>query len=238
MAIFYQNFGFDLAVGRRFVGQFRTRLLSSNRNMDPIRPTTTTTTNISRRPPLIGYAFCRAARSVSHFGRAFVHSGHFLLSKSKKKKTEKKNWRKFENFSGFPPNLAYRSLVAFSLSTFPHENLSPHTNTHARALSLSLCRTFHRLNFWQISINTKKFSTVFSLFSRTPVQQDHIATHTREKSYKCSYCPEEFIWRSNMYAHQKKCHPMEWSEDRKRKGPFMAESWDRPLANGKYLQLT
>lgn len=54
--------------------------------------------------------------------------------------------------------------------------------------------------------------------------QDHVATHTREKSYRCTYCPEEFIWRSNMYAHQKKCHPMEWSEDRKRKSPFSPES--------------
>lgn len=46
--------------------------------------------------------------------------------------------------------------------------------------------------------------------------QDHVATHTGEKMYKCSYCPEAFIWRPNMYSHQKKAHPTEWIQNRKR----------------------
>lgn len=41
--------------------------------------------------------------------------------------------------------------------------------------------------------------------------QDHVATHTGEKSYKCSFCPEEFTWRPNMYAHRKKAHPFEYN---------------------------
>lgn len=43
-----------------------------------------------------------------------------------------------------------------------------------------------------------------------PIIQDHIATHTGEKLYKCSFCPEAFIWRPNMYSHQKRAHPEQW----------------------------
>ncbi|XP_055318195.1 transcription factor grauzone-like [Sitodiplosis mosellana] len=47
-------------------------------------------------------------------------------------------------------------------------------------------------------------------FKAAAALKDHIATHTGEKLYKCSFCPEAFIWRPNMYSHQKKAHPEEW----------------------------
>lgn len=47
-------------------------------------------------------------------------------------------------------------------------------------------------------------------FKAAAALKDHIATHTGEKLYKCSFCPEAFIWRPNMYSHQKKAHPDEW----------------------------
>lgn len=147
MAIFYQNFGFDLAVGRRFVGQFRTRLLSSNRNMDPIRPTTTTT-NISRRPPLIGYAFCRAARSVSHFVgplvrlRILVEPSSILAifySQSPKKKNRKKKLKEIWKFLWLSTEFGIQELGRiFSLHFPTWKSLTTHKHARARALSLSL----------------------------------------------------------------------------------------------------
>ncbi|KAG4072165.1 hypothetical protein HA402_015664 [Bradysia odoriphaga] len=53
-------------------------------------------------------------------------------------------------------------------------------------------------------------------FKAAVALKDHIATHTGEKLYKCSFCPEAFIWRPNMYSHQKKAHPKEWKKSQKK----------------------
>lgn len=50
-----------------------------------------------------------------------------------------------------------------------------------------------------------------------PSFQDHMATHTGKKLYRCSYCSESFVWRPNMYSHQKKAHPDEWNADKTRR---------------------
>lgn len=47
--------------------------------------------------------------------------------------------------------------------------------------------------------------------------QDHIATHTGQKTHRCSFCDEAFIWRPNMYSHQKKAHPEEWNAKKKQR---------------------
>ncbi|XP_055314010.1 zinc finger protein 235-like [Sitodiplosis mosellana] len=46
---------------------------------------------------------------------------------------------------------------------------------------------------------------------------DHDATHTNNKVYKCTYCDETFIWRSNMYKHRKNEHEAEWLADKANK---------------------
>ena len=40
-----------------------------------------------------------------------------------------------------------------------------------------------------------------------------MATHTGDKNlYSCSFCPKTFRVNSNMYAHRKKNHPMEYAK--------------------------
>lgn len=128
-------------------------------------------------------------------------------------------------------NLLFGSIKS-CLSTFKViHNIKPRSQW-IKLSQISLCQ-------WilpTLSANATKFpklpgAKLLIIFRYFLNFQDHVATHTREKSYKCSYCPEEFIWRSNMYAHQKKCHPMEWSEDRKRKSPFVPESWKWTMHN-------
>lgn len=72
----------------------------------------------------------------------------------------------------------------------------------------SLCRSPPFASTGYFSLDYARFG-VFS--------QDHVATHTGEKAYKCSFCPEAFIWRPNMYAHQKKAHPVEYEALRREK---------------------
>lgn len=50
--------------------------------------------------------------------------------------------------------------------------------------------------------------------------QNHIATHSNDRQYKCSYCNETFVWQSNMYKHQKKMHLQEWSQDKAKKSQY------------------
>lgn len=46
------------------------------------------------------------------------------------------------------------------------------------------------------------------------VLQEHMAMHTGVDLYTCTYCPQTFKSNSNMFAHRKKRHPIEWARDR------------------------
>ncbi|XP_073829582.1 uncharacterized protein [Musca autumnalis] len=50
---------------------------------------------------------------------------------------------------------------------------------------------------------------------KMPIQlREHMATHTGEHLYTCKYCPTKFRCAANMYTHQRKSHPKEWTESR------------------------
>ncbi|XP_031622017.1 transcription factor grauzone-like [Contarinia nasturtii] len=89
----------------------------------------------------------------------------------------------------------------------PHcYKLSPNENALSQHIKKNhLAKPIHKC-----TICEKSFKDITSLKS-------HTAIHTGEKMFRCSYCPEEFIWRSNMYVHQKKMHPAEWSERKNRR---------------------
>lgn len=44
--------------------------------------------------------------------------------------------------------------------------------------------------------------------------QEHIAVHTGQDLYSCSYCPMTFKSNANMSSHRKKVHPNEWEANR------------------------
>lgn len=54
------------------------------------------------------------------------------------------------------------------------------------------------------------FVTIDLIFS----WQEHLAAHTGVDLYVCTYCPRTFKSNSNMFAHRKKSHPIEWGRDR------------------------
>lgn len=105
-------------------------------------------------------------------------------------------------------------------------HLCPKTFKAAIALKVCMHSAQCKPIYWYV-MNTLDHLT-FSYFSSA---KDHIATHTGEKTYKCTFCPEgiwiqliiaifanhwkliwhfcsvAFIWRPNMYSHRKKAHP-------------------------------
>lgn len=48
-------------------------------------------------------------------------------------------------------------------------------------------------------------------FKRLKTLREHLASHTGEKLYKCSFCEQEFNSSANKYKHQKNKHPEEYA---------------------------
>ncbi|XP_055689565.1 transcription factor grauzone-like [Lutzomyia longipalpis] len=54
-------------------------------------------------------------------------------------------------------------------------------------------------------------------FKRAIVLKEHMASHTGEQLYSCKFCDRTFNSNANKYVHQKRMHPEEWEEDRRKK---------------------
>ncbi|KXJ73857.1 hypothetical protein RP20_CCG014862 [Aedes albopictus] len=52
-------------------------------------------------------------------------------------------------------------------------------------------------------------------FKRALGLREHMASHTGEALYSCSFCDKTFNSNANMFSHRKKMHPKEWLEQRK-----------------------
>ncbi|XP_075167564.1 zinc finger Y-chromosomal protein 1-like isoform X2 [Haematobia irritans] len=54
-------------------------------------------------------------------------------------------------------------------------------------------------------------------YKRREALKEHMANHTDIILYKCSYCPKTSNSSNTMYLHRKKCHPIEFENERRAK---------------------
>nr|XP_036229943.1 transcription factor grauzone-like [Bactrocera oleae] len=72
----------------------------------------------------------------------------------------------------------------------------------------------HRNHIWYMhSLQRKHVCKLCDkAFKRLTDFKEHMATHTGEDLYTCSFCPQTFKSNANMYSHRRKKHAKEWAE--------------------------
>ncbi|XP_035786797.1 zinc finger protein 28-like [Anopheles albimanus] len=72
-------------------------------------------------------------------------------------------------------------------------------------------------------------------FVREKALKEHMAVHTGESLYQCSFCPQTFNSGANMHAHRKKKHPAELEEQFKQRSDNLRAIYEQQ--NGQISKL-
>ncbi|XP_059220625.1 zinc finger protein 492-like [Stomoxys calcitrans] len=115
-------------------------------------------------------------------------------------------------------------LVTSQITLKYHRDLK-HPVGGSREYSCPICQRIspnmraHKAHIKETHEAKQKFECTLcnKKFKRRDKLKCHMAVHTGNLSYSCSWCPKQFITSSNMTHHRKKVHPTEWEEEQRKK---------------------
>uniref|UniRef100_A0A182IZP4 Uncharacterized protein n=1 Tax=Anopheles atroparvus TaxID=41427 RepID=A0A182IZP4_ANOAO len=65
---------------------------------------------------------------------------------------------------------------------------------------------------WQYTLRTIDCAVCGHKFRRRVKLKEHMATHTGNQEYVCSFCPETYHQDTHLYPHRKRAQPKQWLE--------------------------